>query len=232
MILKNGYVAVKPFKETEKVGSLYIAPVTESKDYMNIVGEVMGVSEALPYFGREAQEIRDRYPTADYRPREAQADLCDLNNRSLNYETKVEIKKGDIVVFDWKQKAFNTDSHDGLILMKYDALYMALNNGNYKMLNGWLLVEPIRYKQTSEVLDTSFSDGELSNIEAYVRHEGSITTHYRETPYVQDMNISLRGKKVLVRKKRMKKVEKEYIGLLDNPNYCFIQRRDILGYEP
>jgi hypothetical protein len=71
-----------------------------------------------------------------------------------------------------------------------------------------------------------------STIEAYVRHEGSLVTHYRETPYAVDMNIPLKGKKIFVRKKRMKKVEKEYIGLLDNPNYHFIQRRDILGYEP
>jgi hypothetical protein len=231
MILKNGYVAVRPFKDTETVNGIYIAPIAESKDYMSIVGEVMGRSEQLPYYGREAQEIRERYPTADYRPREAQADLCDLNNRSLNYETQVEINKGDIVVFDWKQKAFNVDSHEDQILMKYDALYMAITNGEYRMLNGWLLVEPVKYKQQSDVLDLSFHDGEFSTIEAYVRHEGSLVTHYRETPYAVDMNIPLKGKKIFVRKKRMKKVEKEYIGLLDNPNYHFIQRRDILGYE-
>lgn len=231
MILKNGYIAVKPFKDSDKIGSIFIAPIKESKDYISIAGEVAGVSKDLPYFGRQAQEIRDRYPTADYRPKEAQADLCDLNNRSLNYETNIEINEGDIVVFDWKQKAFNVDSHEGLILMKYDALYMAIINGEYRMLNGWLLVEPVRYKQISEHIYTDFSDGELSKIEAYVKHEGSIVTHYRETPYAEDMNITLKGKKILVRKKRMKKVEKEYLGLLDNPDYCFIQRRDILGYE-
>jgi hypothetical protein len=232
MILKNGYVAVRPFKETEKVGSIYIAPIKESKDYMSIVGEIVGVSDTLPYYGRHAVKIREDYPSADYRPKEAQADLCDYNNRSLNFETNVEVKKGDIVLFDWKQRAFNIDSHEGVILMKYDTLYMSITDNNYKMLNGWLLVEPVKYKQESEVLDLSFSDGEYSTIEAHVRHEGSIVTHYRETPYVEDAAMLLRHKKVLVRKKRMKKVEKEYIGILDNPNYHFIQRRDILGYEP
>lgn len=230
MILKNGYVAVKPFKETEKLGSIYITPTAESKDYMNIVGEVVGASKEIPYYGRKAEEIRERYPDAYQRPRDAQELLCDYNNRSLNFESKVEVNKGDVVIFDWKQKAFNVDSHDGLILMKYDALYMAITNGEYRMLNGHLLVEPIKYKNESDIIDTSFSDGEFSMIEAIVKHEGSIVGHYRETPYAVDMPISLVGRKVLVRKKRMKKLEKQFLGILDNPNYHLIQRRDILGY--
>lgn len=226
----NGYVAVKPFKETEKIGSIYITPTAESKDYMNIVGEVVGASKKINYYGRDAENLRLKYPNPYDRPKEAQSDLADMKNRSFKYDTKVEVNKGDVVIFDWKQKAFNIDSHEGLILMKYDALYMAITNGEYRMLNGYLLVEPIKYKNESDIIDTSFSDGEFSMIEAILKHEGSIVGHYLETPYAQDSNMSLKERKVLVRKKRMKKLEKEYLGILDNPNYHLIQRRDILGY--
>lgn len=231
MILKNGYVAIKPFTNTEKIGSIFIKPIKESSDYMNIMGEVVACSDDLPYKGREAQDIKNLHPIGDNRPAHLQEKLALLNNQSLSHETQKEIKKGDIVIFDWKQRKFNEDSHGELLIMKYDQLYMLVSKDGYKMLNGWLLVVPNKEKPTSNILDTSFATETQSETIAEVKHEGSIVTHYLRTPYCIDLEKKLVGKKVLVRKQRMNKLEKNYLGLLDNPDYHLIQRKDILGYE-
>ena len=93
MRLLNGYVAVKPFKDTDKIGSIFIWHTKEDNDYINISGMVMGVSESLPYLGREAEELRNQYPDGYSRPKDAQEELARLNTDSLNFDTDIEVKR-------------------------------------------------------------------------------------------------------------------------------------------
>lgn len=226
MRLMNGWVCIKPFKDEEKIGNIYLPIDEATKDYLNICGEVVDVPRELPYFGRECEELRSQYPDGYTRPAYAQEKLSALNNRSMNFETPIEVSKGDVVLFDWKQRAFseNANTDDEHLYMRYDALIMTKD---YKMLNGWLLVEPCK-----EDLGELAVFEKYSEVECIVKHEGSIVSHYRETPYCVDMDMELKGKKVLVRKSRMRKIEKFYMGILDNPNYHLIQRKDILAYDP
>lgn len=230
MITKNGMIAVVPHDNAEKIGSIYIDPVKENSDYMNIIGTVVALPDTNRYYGRKAVEIRDRYPEPYDRPKHAQEDLAFCNNYGQNFESEIDVKVGDTVVFDWKQRQFSKDNYEGIFFMKYDALIAKLKGEEFEMLNGWLLVEPIKEKPKSEILDVSFAEEKMT-MKAIVRHEGKIVTHYRTTPYKIDMDIPLKNKQILVRNKRMIKLEKFYVGYFKNPDYHLIQRKDILAYE-
>jgi hypothetical protein len=228
--MMNGYVKIKPFKDKEMIGRIYLPKGLTTHDYLNITGEVVEVSEKMPYFGREAEAIRQQYPDGYTRPESAQKELTDFNSRSLNYDIPKEIKKGDVVVFDWKLKAFSDEwKGQEYIYMRYDSLIMVIEKDGYRMLNGYMLVVPERLKVETTLIVTK---EEYSDMLATVYHEGTIVNHYREVPYAKDLKVSLKGKNVFVRKKRMRKLEKFYMGMLDRNDYHLIQRKDLLGYEP
>ncbi len=230
MQLKNGYVKIKPFDNPEKIGNIYLPQGFITNDYLSIAGEVVDVPRELPYFGREAETLRAQEPDGYTRSAQTQEKLSTLNNRSMNFDTDIEVKKGDVVVYDWKVRAFieNTNVDGDFMLLRYDSLIAVITENGYKMLNGYMFVEPCIEKINSALAIDGFE--KKSEQLAIVAHEGSLVKHYREIPYAVDLPMSLKGRKVLVRKSRMKKLEKVYMGLFDK-EYMIIQRKDILAYE-
>lgn len=72
---------------------------------------------------------------------------------SVEYVSPIEIEEGDIVFFHYLQisNALSNDyiiNKDGVvsIFVRYDQCFCVIRDNEIKMLNGWILLEPIDYK--------------------------------------------------------------------------------------
>ena len=74
-----------------------------------------------------------------------------LNNRSLEYDTQMELMEGDEVVFNYITHSsclqdglyWNLGEKNPALFINYDAIYMVIRGGEHIMVNGWVWVEPI-----------------------------------------------------------------------------------------
>jgi|GEM_PF-2933145 len=140
-----------------------------------------------------------------------QKDIDELTLASVNFDTDIEVKKGDRVNFSYM--AHDKAVKDNLImetdfgmmyLIKYDMLYMTLDENDKpdKMLNGWILVEP-------EEVETKIENG----LE-YIEGNGGLILP------------TLKGKQKKNRKQQLGKVLK-----YGTPNRGYLQQPEKVDFD-
>lgn len=125
MRIPYDFVCIKPYPTDEirtKSGHvLYLDIRFEEQRHAQTAGVVVGVPEKLRF-------------------------NADIESNSLDFDTDMELKVGDTVIFNYLAAKHSRDlkqvSSEGEIFIPYDKIYAALRDGDVVCVNGYILVEP------------------------------------------------------------------------------------------
>lgn len=96
----------------------------------SVFGEVLAVPDRLIYCARlGSKSLRQRKK------------FQRLNEKSLEWKTKMELKVGDRVMFHYKARLDDENFEDGTILMPYDQILAVVRGEKVIPVNGYLFVE-------------------------------------------------------------------------------------------
>ena len=130
-----------------------------------VVNQVIMNPDKLYHAGDDLREMKQFFK-CEMRNRVSQ--FC--SNRSVEFETEIETKVGDEVIFKYlnHQNCMLIDLYhyrkgykNPSFFMPYDSLFAIIRDEKMIMLNGWIWVEPISY--TEDELENEY--GVLVNIE-------------------------------------------------------------------
>lgn len=152
--IKENYVLVMPdrsYNEDAENG-MEISDAFNPAYHWSVHGTVLAIPDNLSF---NKYRIKDLKKGA-IRVYDHKLDLVRrLYHKSTEYDTKMEVKVGDRVVFNYMSQL--TALEEGALvdvgremkacLMRYDALYMAKRGNEDIMLNGFILVEPVNLSE-------------------------------------------------------------------------------------
>lgn len=211
----NGYVGIRLPQDIDKKNA-FVLPTDDKRYIVSVKGEVVSIPKELPFCGDEAEILRNRYK--DYRPKYIQHLINILNIKSLNFDTDIEIKVGDIVTFNYLSNLWGQEFMFGdTLYVRYDNIYMV----NDEPINGYILVE-----KEEEKHHQIFYTPELKSQHYTVLKQGKPVRGYRMFPYIKDEDINLVGKVVAVRRGR----EVKFVDNMTESDRYVIQQKDILAY--
>jgi co-chaperonin GroES (HSP10) len=212
----------KPNEDTIAVGDkeLYLDTTFETNQHMTVWGHVEAFTETI-YFNRKSV-------------------------RSADWETEVEVKKGDEVCFCFlasalalgKRNDINSDvsedkviecENEMFIILKYTDLILSVDGDKIKMLNGWLLLEPESEEEIkSRLIHIPEHIRKKKSVRyASVAHKGSLVNNYWNEAYSGDNFDVNVGDKVAFDKFHNIELEVEIHSRLKK-NYYRMQRKDLL----
>lgn len=143
-MISDNYVLVKPDSHFTEYLGLEIADGFDPAKHFSVQGTVLEVPNRLVYGGKFLKRFKTTQNTL---PLPLQALFQKMYLDSLEWETDMEIAVGDRVHFRYNVHLLCKDEHLVVgddYLIRYDFLYMANQS---KMLNGWILVEPIEWTE-------------------------------------------------------------------------------------
>lgn len=145
IILVNHALVCPDESFTEYLGlrtANFVNPQYEASPF----GEVFLPPSAL-YFARG--NLKDRGRSA------IEADRLSTEvRRSALFDSKIEIEKGDKVMFTPMMYVDNEDDKIGeYLLVPYDQMFAVIRDDEVIMLNGYLFVEPLSYKEEEAIFE-------------------------------------------------------------------------------
>lgn len=208
-----------------------IAPQFKKERAANCYGVVRAVPEKLLFLKKEIDAIKNEFGGANNCPLDRIEEIQDLNQRSLAWETNMEVQIGDTVLI--KYTIYNQAYKAGrvfefgnklLILVPYDFILLALRGDDILPLNGQVLVVPITKKHQGKIqLENEIEVGQLGRI-AYI---GSPVRAYLGSDDSDD-DYYQQGDEVVFKKSMNVPVEESVFRQLKEPFYR-LQRRHLLG---
>ena len=217
---------VKPDKHfTEHLG-LKIADAFDPALHYSVQGEVKQVPSRLVYGGYFLKKYRNSNNTM---PRPLQDLFQKMHLDSLDWDTDMELAVGDRVHFRYNVHMMCKEDNliiDDCYLIRYDYLYMA---NQEKMLNGWILVEPIEWKEEELVDDLGIkkvvSEKEKIGM-GVVKRLGEKNRSYMHQD-IQEVDVSV-GDIVYFRHSNAIPLEYDYHKTFEFGDCYRMQRKDIL----
>lgn len=179
--------------------------------------------------------------------------IAELTHGSVNFNTDIEISKGDKVNFSYtahkkcKEENMIIDTQLGpMFLLKYDMLYMVVDEkyNPKKMLNGYLLVEPEQIEVIKEGAQefVDIGNGLVKVAPKYkgkktkksqngiVRLAGSFCRGYLNEKDKSDYHHNLPvGCKIVYDPRRCQKLEFETHQIMSDKILHLLQRKDVYG---
>lgn len=179
--------------------------------------------------------------------------VAELTRASVNFDTQIEICKGDKVNFSYTahkkatEQSLIIDTDLGeMLLIKYDMLYMVVDEkyNPKKMLNGYILVEPEQIETIKEGAQefVDLGSGLVKPAPKYkgkktkksqngiVRLSGGINSGYllekEKTDYCGELPA---GSKIVYDPRRCQKLEFETHQIMSDKVLHLLQRKDIYG---
>lgn len=148
-------VMVQPTAHITNIGEWVLFDVHEPSKHFTVKGTVLQVPDRLFHAKKHTRTFqkKDGYAITQLRQY--------LNNRSLEYDTEMELQVGDEVVFQYTNHS--SCMADGLywymgqenpaLFINYDQIYMIIRDGKQILPNGWVWVEPIAWTAEDAVTD-------------------------------------------------------------------------------
>jgi co-chaperonin GroES (HSP10) len=236
--ISNNLIQVQPTGHLNKIGEWEIFDIHDPAHHFTIKGEVVMVPDRLYHAGDDLREIK-QFQESELRGQVSQF----VTNRSVEFETIVEPKVGDEVIFRYinhqncmdkdlyhYQKGFDNPS----LFMPYDSLFAIIRDGKMIMINGWIWVKPISYSE--EELENEYGvlvnrEGEKKIGVGIVDNLGSLCTDYLYDAIGGDIDDVKIGDKIAFHKTAGVSIEIDYHQSLnegDHP-YYIMHRREILN---
>lgn len=243
MIITNNHVLVLPDENYTKDGEIELYDSFEPAKHFSVKGRVLAVPEMLICF-REDMNVLRAMQRVSKNPI-IQKDIQEMNRWSVEFDTDMEVRVGDDVVFRYinriacveDEQVFGRDElgSRGALLISYDELYMALRGDERILLNGWILVEPVEYSEAELIEMGGGFEKAMKSLEkpgvGIVREVGMPNYGYldgtEEGPDVKP------GMEILFRHSNAVPIEFKYHKELNEGKYAFyrMQRKDILAFR-
>ena len=141
-MLTDNYVLVEPDSHFSEHLGLKIADGFDPAKHYSVQGTVKEVPNRLVYGGDFLRKYRN---TRNTMPLPLQSLFQKIHLDSLDWDTAMEVAVGDRVHFRYNVHMMCKEENlivDDNYLIRYDFLYMV---NQEKMLNGWVLIEPIKW---------------------------------------------------------------------------------------
>lgn len=236
--ISNNLVMIQPTQHLNKIGEWVIYDVHDPAHHFTVKGTVLMVPDRLYHAGDHLREKKSLQ----------KCELVTLHNqfltnRSVEFDTDMELKVGDEVVFKYinhincidKHLFYHREGHKNpAMFMPYDSLFMAIRDGQTIMLNGKIWVEPISYK-SDELEDENgiiiHREGKKQLGVGIVRNVGSICRDYLYDKIGGDVDDVKVGDKIDFLKSGGVSIEIAYHQSLNEGKhpYYMMSRREILN---
>jgi hypothetical protein len=183
-----------------------------ASQHFSVKGEVIAAPSQLTYNGDAIKKLRQHH---GYHDKSVNEHIEFLKRTSVLYEVPVEIQRGQQVMFNYQQyfdankngRAFIVDG-EAHYLIRYDELVCSMlpesKSEIYKMLNGLLLVEPLKIPVETHGGISVYKHGSIERVISgsgllmfkqtafgVIRKTGAICTGYREFPNLRDDTFPL-----------------------------------------
>ncbi len=179
-------VAIIPDEDLEAAKDVLLPLDGKENENMSVRGTVSVVPDRLFCFSKKVRKLVGlKDPTSIFLSRE-------LSFRSLPHDTKMEVKVGDRVLFQYTRK-LEVDDHnyqDGQLIIPYDALHGIEREGFIYPLNGWVFIEIVEKRDVEEIATGVYHRNLDKNQygSGIVRYAGSPLGGYRDTD-AKDSNL-------------------------------------------
>lgn len=215
-------VAIRPDSSIGFSDGFRIDTGANEQRHLSIYGTVTAVPTRLRYSGyrnRQLKAMKSEYALNTSR---------NARSRSMAYDVDMELEVGDRVLFSYTAH-LDALEVDGAMLVDYDQVIAKNNNGSWRSVNGFVLVEMVQ----QSLID--FSSGfrvvrEDRNKYGYgiVRVLGSPVRHYADYNRTDDIDIKVGD--IVTFDRHAPRIEMdEHNTLTDSDSSLFlIQRKDIL----
>lgn len=228
------YVLVEPEGKLLHTNGVAVESFVNPYRHVSVYGKVIGVPDNLLYLGRKVEKLE---PYKIYGP--VLRVIQQMVERSLEFETKMEISIGDRVLFNYVNYLTAEDENEFVIyegrkmlLMRYDLIYAVVNGDAIKPVNGWIFVRNIKLTDEERVSGGVMSSKTVLAGAGHVLHVGTPVKHYLHHDIPDNLNVR-QGDIVCFRNAMMTTFEYKYHQTLnkstDSP-VCAIRRKDILGF--
>lgn len=239
-------VLVVPDKKYMTDGKLLVPDEFDPQNHWSVFGQVVAVPEKLTCHAKEFNEIHEWLRGRKHN--KFIPHMRRLNRHSLEYDAPMEVAVGDRVMFRYQvqmrdELELNRFSIDGQIayLFNYDLLYAVVDKWNeiQKMLNGFLLVEPVVMTDQDMTDETGVlvrvDDRRKAGV-GVLKFAGSWVDAYKGYPRANDQNKLeiVPGMHVLFDKRAAVRVEYKYHQTLNkgsDHSLLRLQRKDIFAYH-
>lgn len=188
--IPNNYVLIKPDPDFEFIEVPSTSPMAESTKiwigydsetigrHYGITGTVLVVPENLKFNKPRIKKLRDRISNGKNREVSDQIVMANLVNSSLSIDVDMELQPTDKVWFDYMcqinavvdRLLIDTEEHGMCFLVKYEDIYCLERDGELKVINGWVWVQPLEKETTTD----SGLEVVLSDTEKYLKNTGVI----------------------------------------------------------
>ena len=225
MKILNNYVLIQPDKDhTELKSGLKIVDAANTHLHAAVTGTVLVAPKELIYLGYEI-------PNLDRNDANGIQRIRDINDFSMPFDTDLEIKEGDRVMFNWVYHLDKPELFGKNLLIPYSELFCRINDGEIYPLNGRIIIEQIKQ---DVVLGGVKVAEKRSNTEGVVRYAGCVNRHYLTLPmqaeYIDDSDIQV-GTHVYFQNNGLSRVEYQlYKDVVDFELWTGF-RKDILGLK-
>jgi co-chaperonin GroES (HSP10) len=237
--IRDNLVLIQPTAHLNKIGEWVIFDIHDPAHHYTVKGTVLMVPDKLYFAGHQLKELGQFAPCSQI-VKQKQF----LSNRSVEFDTPMELEVGDEVVFkyinhvscveDGRYWTFGDEKNPALFI-PYDTIFMAERAEKKVMLNGWLWVEPMAYEK-DELTD---AHGVVKNRmggkkigRGTIRSLGTPNKGYLygEVPDCDDVAV---GDQVLFKKTAGVSIEWFYHQSLNEGKhpYYVMQRKDIMAVE-
>lgn len=224
MILSNN-VLIKPDQDfTQTKSGLKIVDEANQHLHVAVTGTVLEAPRELVYLGYEMAKLDKNNALQLQRIR-------DINDITMPFDTDLEIKEGDRVVFSYVYQMDKLDLFKDNLLIPYSELFCRINDGEIYPLNGNIIVEQIK----KDIVIGNVKIGEKrSDTEGVVKYAGCVNRDYLTLPlqpkYRDDERITV-GTKVYFPKNGLTRIEYQLHNSLSEVELWAGQRKDILMFE-
>jgi len=237
--ITNNLVLILPDENFDKIGSMKLADMFDPAKRVSVRGRVLVLPNSLVCDGAVAKTGRMFKGYSD-----GLRFVQQVAGASLEMDTDIELEVGDEVAFRYvahlnaKEDNLYWELGDGrkAIFMDYDTIYMAIRGDGYKMINGWMLIEPIgntlddiRAANAGLARDVKDMSKDGTGV---VRHIGKPTRGYK-LDYYQDVEEIKVGDVVHFPKSLKTPIEWSSHKTLNDGAFPYIrlQRKDIIAIE-
>lgn len=212
----------------------------DSAQHVSVAGIVLKTPERLIYNGGIINETMKKVGLS----LSIASEISELRAKSVQFDVPMDLLAGDAVFFKYiehfncyKEGRIVTDEFEDTLLMGYDSLIMAIRDGQPIMLNGNILIEPIKLKSSESGLSMRDERGRLRPVQkkkkakssvGVVRYIGSPCNGYLNYAQDEDMKNIQVGDVVIYDPRLGISLEHEYHRTFHVARLVRMQRKDIL----
>ncbi|MCH9664809.1 MAG: hypothetical protein K0U41_03070 [Gammaproteobacteria bacterium] len=235
--IASDLVLIQPTRHLNKVGDWVLYDIHDTSHHLTVKGKVLMLPQRLTYTGHQVAKYI-HHPNSERMIAYKQH----LNNRSMEFDTDIEVHVDDDVVFRYVNHIEcraqgwwwpTGDNENPALLVPYDNIFMAVRDQKQIMTNGYIWVEPILWTKDEVVQENEFvkeNAGQRKTGVGIVKEIGSCNRHYLYERRADFDSVKV-GDVILFKKTAGITAEWYYHKTLNEgrfPNYV-MQRKDILA---